>query len=505
MTVNKRKMILGGPEAYPTCPGTRRQFLWQAGAGFAGLALASLLDQDGFFTKHGYAAEATPAAPVNPLAPRIAHFPSKAKSVIFLFMYGGPSSMDTWDFKPELQKRDGEEIQIEIRRNSIQKQKLLASHRTFKQYGEAGHWGSDCFEHINQHLDKLAIVKSLYADTFAHGSAMIQMNSGRIVQGYPSMGSWLNYGLGSENANLPGYVVMLDPRGGPISGPANWSSGFMPAAYQGTHLRHQGEPILDLAPKNGVSRDMQRDQIDTLSALNAEHIATRPGYSELSARIATYELAFQLQSTAPEALDLSTESAETIEMYGLNEPKPTNHKLAHGPAWFGRQCLIARRLVERGVRFVQIYSGGGHQQENWDAHQGQEENLKIHAPEIDRPVAALLTDLERRGLLDETLVVWGGEFGRQPVSQGDNGGRDHNPKGFLYWLAGGGVKGGISHGATDELGHEAVENRHHIRDLHATILHLIGLDHHKLTYFYGGLDHKLTGVQEANVIREILA
>lgn len=490
-----------------TCPGHRREFLWQAGAGFAGLALTALLDQDGFFAKHASAADlpGRQPAPANPLAPRISHFPAKAKSVIFLFMYGGPPSMDTWDYKPELQKRDGEEIQIEIRRGSIQKQKLLASQRTFRQYGEAGLWGADCFEHINQHLDKLAIVKSLYADTFAHGSAMIQMNSGRIIQGYPSIGSWLNYGLGSENANLPGYVVMLDPRGGPISGPANWSAGFMPAAYQGTHLRHQGEPILDLAPKGGQSREQQRDQIDTLAALNAQHLATRPGYSELPARIAAYELAFQLQSTAPEALDLSTESAETIAMYGLNEPKPTDHKLAHGPAWFGRQCLIARRLVERGVRFVQVYSGGGHQQENWDAHHGQEENLSIHAPEIDRPIAALLTDLERRGLLDETLVVWGGEFGRQPVSQGENGGRDHNPKGFLYWLAGGGVKGGMTHGATDDLGHEAVENRHHIRDLHATILHLLGLDHTKLTYFYGGLDHKLTGVQEAHVIREILA
>jgi Protein of unknown function (DUF1501) len=492
------------------CTGHRREFLWQAGAGFAGLALTALLDQDGFFARHGFGAESSagklpPAEGANPLAVRPAHFVTKAKRVIFLFMYGGPSSMDTWDYKPELQKRDGEEVQIEIRRGSIQKQKLLASKRKFKQYGEAGLWGADCFEHINQHLDKLAIIKSLYADTFAHGSAMIQMNSGRIIQGHPSIGSWMNYGLGSENANLPGYVVMLDPRGGPISGPANWSSGFMPAAYQGTHLRHQGEPILDLTPKGGLTREMQRDQIDTLAVLNAEHLASRPGYSELPARIATYELAFQLQSAAPEVLDLATESAETIEMYGLNEPRPTNHKLAYGPSYFGRQCLIARRLIERGVRFVQLYSGGGHQQENWDAHQGQEENLLIHAPEIDRPIAALLTDLDRRGLLDETLVVWGGEFGRQPVSQGDNGGRDHNPKGFLYWLAGGGVKGGIAHGATDDLGHEAVESRHHIRDLHATILHLMGLDHTKLTYFYGGLNHKLTGVQEAHVIREVLA
>jgi hypothetical protein len=490
------------------CTGHRRQFLWEMGAGFAGLALTALLEEDGFFARHGIGAEtrgATGRAADHPLAVRKPHFPAKARSVIFLFMYGGPPSMDTWDYKPELQKRDGQTVEIEIRRGSIQKQKLLASRRKFQQYGESGLWGADCFPHINQHLDKMAIIKSLYADTFAHGSAMIQMNSGRIVQGYPSLGSWLNYGLGSENANLPGYVVMLDPRGGPISGPANWSSGFMPAAYQGTHLRHQGEPILDLAPKDGQTRAMQRDQLDTLAALNAEHLRSRPGYSELPARIAAYELAFQLQTTAPEVLDLSQETAATLDMYGVNEPRPTYHKLAYGPSWFGRQCLIARRLVERGVRFVQIYSGGGHQQENWDAHQGQEENLAIHAPEIDRPIAALLTDLAQRGLLDQTLVVWGGEFGRQPVSQGENGGRDHNPKGFLYWLAGGGVKGGISHGATDELGHEAVENRHHIRDLHATILHLMGLDHTRLTYFYGGLNHRLTGVQEAHVIHEIIA
>lgn len=487
------------------CTGTRRQFLWEMGAGFAGLALTSLLDGDGFFSKYGQAGESQAASAANPLAPRLSHFAGKAKRCIFLFMYGGPSSMDTWDYKPELQKRNGQSVNIEIRRKSIQKQTLLASKRTFQQYGESGLWGADAFPHINRHLDEMCIIKSLYADTFAHGSAMIQMNSGRIIQGSPSLGSWLGYGLGSENQNLPGYVVMLDPRGGPISGAANWSAGFMPAAYQGTHLRSKGEPILDLAPKSGLTHDMQRDQIDTLNLLNAAHVVERPGYSELQARIASYELAFQLQSTAPEVMDLSQETKDTIEMYGLNEPKPTTHNLALGPSHFGRQCLTARRLVERGVRFVQVYSGGGHQQENWDAHGGIEENLLIHAPEIDKPIHALLTDLKQRGLLDETLVVWGGEFGRQPVSQGANGGRDHNPKGFLYWMAGGGVKGGVSHGETDELGHEAATDRHHIRDLHATILHLMGLEHEKLTYFYGGLNHKLTGVQEAHVINEILA
>jgi hypothetical protein len=494
------------------CTGTRREFLWQAGAGFAGLALASLLDRDGFFAKHGYAAnssaigQAAKSIPyVNALAAKPTHFAPKAKRCIFLFMYGGPSSVDTWDYKPQLQQRDGQTIDIEIRRRSVQKQKLLASRRKFTQHGQSGLWGSDAFPHINQHLDEMCIVKSLYADTFAHGSAMIQLNTGRVIQGYPSIGSWLGYGLGSVNENLPAFVVMLDPRGGPISGAANWSSGFMPAAYQGTHLRSKGDPILDLSPKRAISREMQRDQIDTLNALNGLHVRDRPGYSELQARIASYELAFQLQASAPEAMDLSSEDQQTLDMYCVDEPKPDTHKLALGPSHFGRQCLTARRLVERGVRFVQIYSGGGHQQENWDAHYGIEENLLIHAPEVDRPIHALLTDLKHRGLLDETLVVWGGEFGRQPVSQGDKDGRDHNPKGFLYWLAGGGVKGGHSHGETDPLGHEAVVDRHHIRDLHATILHLMGLDHENLTYFYGGLEHKLTSVQPAHVIHDVIA
>jgi hypothetical protein len=334
---------------------------------------------------------------------------------------------------------------------------------------------------------------------------MIQMNTGRVIQGSPSLGSWLAYGLGTENQNLPAYVVMLDPRGGPISGAANWSAGFMPAAFQGTHLRQQGDPILDLSPPAGTTRTMQRDQLDALGALNARHLQERSGYSELQARIAAYELAFQLQRTAPEVMDLSGESRETLELFGITEPRPTNHRLAQGPAHVGRQCLIARRLIERGVRFVQIYSGGGHNQENWDAHNGIEENLLIHGPEIDRPVHALLTDLRRKGLLDQTLVVCGGEFGRQPVSQGERGGRDHNPKGFTYWLAGGGTRGGTSHGETDEFGHEAVVNRHHIRDLHATILHQMGLDHRRLTYFYSGLNQRLTGVQEAHVIHDILA
>jgi hypothetical protein len=482
------------------CVGSRREFLWQMGAGFAGVALSALLQEDGFF-----AANAETVMPnLNPVLPQPPHFAPKAKACIFLFMYGGPSQMDLFDYKPELQKHDGKAVEMEIRRRDVRPSTLLASKRTFKQLGQSGLWCCDLLPHLSEHMDKLAVIKSLYADSFAHGSAMLQMNSGRIIQGYPSIGSWLAYGLGTMNQNLPGYVVMLDPRGGPISGAANWSSGFMPASFQGTVFRSSGQPILNLSDTSGATPEMQRDLISTANELNSLHLAAHPGYSELQARIASYELAFQLQRTAPEALDLSQETPETKELYGLNDPKPA-HPLALGPAPFGRQCLIARRLVERGVRFIQIYQGGGHQQQNWDAHNGVEENLKIHCPEIDKPIAALLADLEQRGLLDETLVIWGGEFGRQPVVQGSSGGRDHNPKGFTYFLAGGGVKGGTAYGETDELGQEAVVNRHHIRDLHATILHLMGLDYRKLTYFYGGLNQKLTGVIEPDVIQGVLA
>ncbi len=488
--------------------GHRRQFLWDAGAGFTGLALASLLAGDGFRPKKsaasGLAIGDSSKPDVGAGVNLGAVVPHKAKYCIFLYMYGGPSQMDLFDYKPELQKRDGQSVQIELRRRDVKPGTLLGSRRKFRQHGESGLWCSDAFPQIAQHMDKLAVIKSLYQDSFAHGSANLQMNCGRIIQGHPSLGAWLNYGLGRENHELPSFVVMLDPRGGPIPGAPNWGAGYMEAALQGTVLRTSGQPILDLHPSVNMTTKMHREQIETLHALNAVHQAERPGYSELDARIQSYELAFQLQASAPEALDLSQESHQTLQMYGLFDP-PGEHKLSVGPATFGRQCLIARRLIERGVRFVQVYSGGGHQQQNWDAHFGVEENLAIHCPEVDRPIAALLADLEQRGLLEETLIVWGGEFGRQPVSQGDQGGRDHNPKGFTYWLAGGGVKGGCSYGETDELGAEAVVNRRHVRDLHATILRLMGLDHNLLTYFYGGLNQKLTGVQEATVIEEIIA
>jgi hypothetical protein len=489
-----------GRPSFNPCRGTRREFLWEMGAGFTGLALSALLDREGFFTPRAGAA--------SPLLESLAHSAPppriRAKSCIFLFMYGGPSQMDLFDYKPELQRRHGQTANLEQRRRSVQAGKLLGSQRTFRQHGQSGQWCSDALPHLATQMDKIAVIKSLYSDSFAHGSAMLQMNSGRIIQGHPSMGSWFSYGLGTLNQNLPSYVVMLDPRGGPISGAANWSAGFMPASYQGTVFRASGQPILNLDSAAGLTPPMQRDLINTANALNAQHLARHPGYSELQARIASYELAFQLQSAAPEALDLTHESEATREMYGLNDPR-TDHPLALGPAPFGRQCLIARRLVERGVRFIQIYHGGGHQQQNWDAHNGVEENLKIHCPEIDKPIAALLQDLEQRGLLEETLVVWGGEFGRQALVQGTGDGRDHNPKGFTYWVAGGGVKGGTSYGETDELGHEAAVNKHHIRDLHATLLHLMGLEPNRLTYFYGGLNQKLTGVLEAEVIRGLLA
>jgi hypothetical protein len=465
----------------------RRHFCTQTGAGFGSLALASMLQGQ---------------------EPKL---PSKAKSVIFLFMFGGPSQVDLFDYKPELQKRDGQSIQNEFRRGSKTQAVLQASRRNFAQYGNSGLWCSDAFPNIAKHMDKLAMVKSLTSDSFAHGSALLQINCGRILQGHPSLGSWVNYGLGSENQNLPGFVVMLDPRGGPTSGAPNWSNGYMPASYQGTLMRSGAQPILNLRPPADIDAASQRAEIDLLNELNRNYSQDRNGYSELEARIASYELAFQLQIAAPEAMDLSQETAETIAMYGIDEPKPDWHPLALGPSTFGRQCLIARRLVERGVRFIQIYSGGGNAggQNTWDGHHGIEENLKLHCPEVDRPIAALLSDLERSGLLESTLVVWGGEFGRMPVSEtfntgGKPGGRDHNPKGFTYWFAGAGVKPGTSYGQTDELGEAAVENPRHLRDLHATILHLMGLDHRKLTYFHGGLDEKLTGVIDASPIREIM-
>lgn len=479
------------------CGRTRREFLWQTGAGFTGVALAGLLGDDGFLGRQTVAADGVTSWK-NPLAPKQPHFTPKAKSVIFLYMYGGPSHIDTFDYKPTMKGMDGKSIQVKTfgRGGHKNQGRVVEPRWKFQQYGECGKWVSDLFPHLAQHVDEIAFLHSMTADSPIHGSAMLMMNSGRILSGSPCLGSWVNYGLGSVNENLPGFVVMLDPRGGPISGAKNWSSGYMPATYQATVVRSQGSPILDLKPPAGISPQMQRDLLDTLRQFNEEHQSTRADNSDLAARIASYELAYKMQSSAPETVDLSQESQETLDKYGFNDKKTEV---------FARQCLLARRLVERGVRFVQIYSGGHHNDANWDAHGDLVYNHNMHAGETDQPIAALLQDLKDRGMLNETLVVWGGEFGRQPTAEYATGtGRDHNSYGFTMWAAGGGVRGGISVGKTDELGSAAVEDRMHVKHLHATMLHLLGLDPNRLSYFYKGLDQKLVGVEEVEPIHQVL-
>ncbi len=479
------------------CGRTRRQFLWEAGAGFAGVAMAGLMSGDGFLSQQAVAADGvTPFD--NPLASKQPHFPAKAKNVIFLFMYGGPSHIDTFDYKPGMVGMDNKTVEVKTFGRGGHKNagRIVEPRWKFKQYGDSGKWVSELFPHLAEHVDDIAFLHSMTADSPIHGSAMLMMNSGKITSGAPCMGSWVNYGLGTENQDLPGFVVMLDPRGGPISGAKNWSSGYMPADYQATVLRSKGDPILDLNPPPGVSREMQRTMLDTLGDLNRQHGAGREHNSNLSARIASYELAYRMQSSAPEAVDLNQETAATKELYGLNDKKTET---------FGRQCLLARRMVERGVRFIQVYSGGNHNDANWDAHGDLVVNHELHAGETDKPIAGLLKDLKQRGLLDSTLVVWGGEFGRQPTAEYEKGtGRDHNSYGFTMWMAGGGVPGGISIGKTDELGAEAVERKFHVKHLHATVLHQLGIDPNALTYFFSGLDQKLVGVEGAQPIKEIV-
>ena len=462
------------------CGLTRRELLWEMGGGFAGVALAGLLSADGF----AFGAETG-----SPTAPKKPHFEPRAKRCIFLMMNGGPSQVDTFDPKPTLEKHAGEPLPPDKKFINSGGRKvgfLTPSFRPFKPGGHSGLPVSDFFPKVREHADKLAVIRSCHTDSHAHGSALVQMNTGKTFIGRPSLGSWAVYGLGTANQDLPGYVVLMDKRGGPISGQPNWSSGFMSAAYSGTLFRPSGDPILDLRGPAHVTPEAQREQLDLLAKLNQEHLDSRPGGRELAARTASYELAFRMQAAAPEAVDFSKETKQTLDLYGVGQ-KPTDE--------FGRNCLIARRLMERGVRFVQLYSGGGHLEDTWDAHQSIEKNHGQHAAEVDQPIAALLTDLERRGLLTDTLVVWGGEFGRMPFSEGKGEpGRNHNPYGFSMWLAGAGVKGGTAYGATDEFGFEAVEKKVHTHDLHATILHLMGLDHEKLTYFHQGRAERLTDV-----------
>lgn len=478
------------------CGRTRREFIWQTGAGFSGLALSGMLDED-FFASQAVAADGvTPYE--SPLSPKEPHHDPKATSVIFLYMYGGPSHIDTFDHKPAMKGMDGKTISVKTFGRGGHKDggRVVEPRWNFKQYGESGQWVSDLFPHLSGCVDDIAFLKSMTADSPIHGSAMLMMNSGRILSGSPCMGSWVNYGLGTMNQNLPGFVVMLDPRGGPISGAKNWSSGYMPASYQATLMRSKGNPILDLKPPQGTTDQVQQDLLRTLKQYNDQHLQPRQHNSDLAARIANYELAYRMQSSAPEATNIAEETQATQEMYGLNDEKSQ---------FFGKQCLMARRLVERGVRFVQIYSGGHHNDSNWDAHGDLEDNHNLHAAETDKPIAGLLKDLKQRGMLNNTLIVWGGEFGRQPTAEYAKGsGRDHNSYGFTMWMAGGGIKGGQSVGATDELGSQAVENPLHVKHLHATILHQLGLNPNRLSYFYGGLDQKLVGVEHVEMIEQVI-
>lgn len=478
------------------CRRVRREFLWQSGAGFGAVALSTLLGND-FFQQQGLAAAEPDISPRG--STKQPHFAPKAKSIIFLFMYGGPSHIDTFDYKPNMVGMDGKTITVKTfgRGGHRNEGRIVEPRWKFKQYGQCGKWVSDLFPHLSGCVDDIAFLNSMTADSPIHGSAMLMMNSGKILSGSPALGSWVNYGLGTVNENLPGFVVMLDPTGGPISGAKNWSAGYMPATYQGTVLRGKGSPILDLNAPEGMTRTAQREMLNSLASMNTRHAAARSGHDDLNSRISSYELAFKMQETAPEAVDLSKEDAQTLELYGVGNAKTAD---------FGRRCLIARRLVERGVRCIQLYSGGAHNDDNWDAHGDLENNHNKHAGATDQPIAALLKDLKQRGLLDSTLVVWGGEFGRQPTAEYAKGsGRDHNSYGFTMWMAGGGIKGGVSVGTTDELGAAAVERPLHVKHLHATILNQLGLDPNRLSYFYSGLDQKLVGVEHIDPIKEVIA
>jgi len=469
---------------------TRRDFVWQTGGGFAGLALMELLERDGFF---GKTVEASSI-----LAPKKPHFAAKAKRAVFLFMNGAPSQVDTFDYKPELTKRNGQAYQgkLAVGSNGRPVGYLMQSPFEFKAHGQSGLMISDLFPHTAKFADDLCVIRSMQTDTAAHASGCLQMNTGSIFLGKPAAGAWVTYGLGTDNQSLPAFVVMTDPRGGPIGSASNWTAGYMPAAYQGTLFRSGAAPLLDLQPPAGVTDETQRRSLDLLKKLNEEHLAGRPSETELSARIASYELAYRMQAEAAAVVDLGRESAETRERYGLNDRVTED---------FGRKCLMTRRLLEKGVRFVQLYSGGGHIEDTWDGHNDCINNHRLHAKETDRPIAALMEDLKATGLWDETLLLWGGEFGRTPTSEGvGKPGRDHDWHGFTMWMAGAGVKGGQAIGATDELGFAAVEEPVHVSDLHATLLHLMGMDHTKLTYFYQGFNQRLTGVR-GEVVKKVLA
>ena len=465
---------------------TRRHFLLQAGGGCGALALQWLLARDGGAAERKL---------VNPLAAKVPHFAAKAKSVIFLFMVGGPSHIDLFDPKPELTKQQGKPLPESFGRPVSQFTKgdtpLLASTRTFKKHGQSGLDVSDLMPQLATCVDDIAFLKSCWSTSTVHAPAMYELHSGRTLMGYPSLGSWVTYGLGSVSDNLPAYCVMIQPEGTPEGGAPCWGSGFLPAVYQGTLLRKGANPILNLKPPETVGSEQQRRTLDLLQKMN--EVDLDPEDTELAARIASYELAFRMQQHAPEAVDLSKETAATKTAYGLDDKRT---------AEFGLRCLLARRLVERGVRFVQLYSGGGPVAMQWDAHDDINGNHEKMCGLVDQPIAALLKDLKQRGLLETTLVIWCSEFGRTPHSQGGKG-RDHNPYGYTMWLAGGGVKGGQAVGATDEFGLRAVKDKISVNDFHATILHLLGLDHEKLTFRHSSRDERLTDVA-GEVIETVL-
>jgi hypothetical protein len=457
---------------------TRRDMLLQSGAGFGALALSYLLGD------RPLAAQPGPARGLaRPLAARPAHVAAKAKSVIFCFMEGGPSSLDTFDPKPLVNRLAGQRIPDSFRPVITPMGEfyspILPSRRRWAQHGQSGLWVSDWLPNIATCADDLAVIHSCWANGLNHSNGVSQMNTGSIVGGRPSLGAWVTYGLGTENENLPAFVVMQDNAASVNNGPRNWGTGFMPAVYQGTRINASTEPINHLNPPPQISPDQQRGRLDLLSQLNREHAESRPQQNELEARINSYELAYRMQAEAPEAVDLAQETEETKNLYGLGDPLT---------ATYGRMCLLGRRLVERGVRFVQLYHGSG---SKWDAHRGIERNHADNCRGSDKPIAGLLKDLKRRGLLESTLVIWGGEFGRTPQSEAGDG-RDHNPYGFTMWLAGGGVKGGQAIGSTDDMGLHAVEDRLHVHDLHATIMYLLGLDHTRVIYRHQGRPERAT-------------
>jgi len=455
---------------------TRREMLLQCGAGFGSLALSGLMAE---------------ARQDDPLAPRPPQFPARAKRVIFLFMHGGPSAVDTFDYKPLLLRDSGKPLPFAKPRVVFaQTNNLLRSPWEFKQHGQSGAWVSSLFPNVARFADDLAIVKSLHGSNPAHGGACLKIHTGSDTFVRPSLGAWVSYGLGSENRNLPSFIT-LNPTLG-HGGVQNFGAGFLPAIHQGTRIALPADPKAPVTIANATNADLsadeQRLQLDLVREMGRLQKERTGADAALEARIESFELAFRMQSAAPGVMDLNAESEETKKMYGLGA-KPTDS--------FGRQCLLARRFAEAGVRFIQVTHG------YWDQHSELKSKHEQLAGEVDRPIAALLYDLKSRGLLEDTLVIWGGEFGRTPVAEGKDG-RDHNPHGFTWWLAGGGVKGGQSFGSTDDYGYYAAEDKVHVHDLHATILHLLGMDHLRLTYRYAGRDFRLTDV-EGHVVRELLA